>query len=369
MGQMTDKMIRAAQPGEVLSDDDGSRNAGRLILTVKKTGRKVWQFRNRQGGKDTTKLIGDYPDISLSEARAAVARLREKPELLSKTGTLEELLEAYRKHLGERRSADDVRKQINTNRDAALYKKEARAVTPSDISASLRQAVARGATTQVNRWRATLCAAFNFAAHNDFSPLRPADGAKFMITSNPVLLVPRVAEFEVARKRVLTDDELKNYIAGCRARNDAVGAFLELQLLTGQRIAQLHAAEFEEGLIVISDRKGRAATMKINRLPVLSEWGGLPERAALAVHATVNVISKAGNAILPQDANLLDIRRTVETRLQELGIDRETRGYILSHGSGVQQKHYEQAALLDRKRIVLRKWSNYLSVLCQSARN
>lgn len=362
MAQLTDKMVRAAQPGDVLSDDDGSRNAGRLTLTVKKNGRKVWQFRNRQGGKDTTKLVGDYPAMSLSEARAAVEKLRKTPDLLKKAGTLEELLTAYKESLGDRPSADDVRKQMNTNRDP-LFAKEARSVTPAEISGLLRKAVERGATTQVNRWRSTLCAAYNFAAHIDFSPLRPAEGTRFMITSNPVMLVPRIAEFEIPRKRILTDDELREYIAGCRARCDAVGAFLELQLFSGQRIKQLRAAAFAKKTITVTDRKGRRATAKINVLPVIPAWRDLPERAALAIHATLNVISKAGNALLPEGANMLDLRRTVETQFQELGIDRETRGYILSHGSGVQQRVYEQAELLERKAAALNVWANYLQTL------
>ena len=39
-----------------------------------------------------------------------------------------------------------------------------------------------------------------------------------------------------------------------------------------------------------------------------------------------------------------DIRRRIETRLQVLGVSREVRALLLSHGrtSGVQQKHYER---------------------------
>jgi hypothetical protein len=58
---------------------------------------------------------------------------------------------------------------------------------------------------------------------------------------------------------------------------------------------------------------------------------------------------------------LSDIRRTMETRLQELGVTREHRGALLSHGQGgVQQRHYETSELLKIKRATLLAWERWL---------
>jgi hypothetical protein len=48
-----------------------------------------------------------------------------------------------------------------------------------------------------------------------------------------------------------------------------------------------------------------------------------------------------------------DIRRSIETRLQALGVSREVRAQLLSHGRtpGVQQKHYERHNYLKEKAI------------------
>ena len=58
-----------------------------------------------------------------------------------------------------------------------------------------------------------------------------------------------------------------------------------------------------------------------------------------------------------------DLRRTVETMLQRLGIDKEVRAHLLSHGrtKGVQAKHYERYDFLAEKRQALEKWVRHLN--------
>ena len=58
-----------------------------------------------------------------------------------------------------------------------------------------------------------------------------------------------------------------------------------------------------------------------------------------------------------------DIRRTVETRLQALGVSRDVRAQLLSHGrsSGVQARHYERYDYLLEKRSALQLWEEHLA--------
>lgn len=62
-----------------------------------------------------------------------------------------------------------------------------------------------------------------------------------------------------------------------------------------------------------------------------------------------------------------DIRRTAETRLQALGVTREVRAQLLSHGrtSGVRQKHYERCQYLPGKTAVLDVRQRHLLQVCQ----
>ena len=48
--------------------------------------------------------------------------------------------------------------------------------------------------------------------------------------------------------------------------------------------------------------------------------------------------------------------------LQKLGVDKEVRAHVLSHGRsrGVQGKHYERYDFLAEKRAALEKWADHL---------
>ena len=59
--------------------------------------------------------------------------------------------------------------------------------------------------------------------------------------------------------------------------------------------------------------------------------------------------------------NLRDIRRTCETMLAGVGISRDTRAQLLSHGlSGVQAAHYDRHTYTDEKRAALIAWEQRL---------
>lgn len=72
---LTAKQIEQAKPRE-----KGYRMAdmGGLFLFITPTGAKVWRMRYRFEGKEQTLSIGDYPDVSLSEARAAQSATKLK---------------------------------------------------------------------------------------------------------------------------------------------------------------------------------------------------------------------------------------------------------------------------------------------------
>jgi len=72
---LTVKQIDAAKPAEKsyrLAD------AGGLFLFVPPTGKKVWRMRYRFEGKEKTLVIGPYPEISLTEARAKQSEAKMK---------------------------------------------------------------------------------------------------------------------------------------------------------------------------------------------------------------------------------------------------------------------------------------------------
>ena len=46
-------------------------DAGGLYLEVKRNGSKLWRYRYRIDGRENLYAIGDYPSVSLSDARKA----------------------------------------------------------------------------------------------------------------------------------------------------------------------------------------------------------------------------------------------------------------------------------------------------------
>ncbi|MBQ9565244.1 MAG: integrase arm-type DNA-binding domain-containing protein, partial [Synergistaceae bacterium] len=73
---LNDLMVRQAKPQEkkyTLSDGRG------LILEVRPNGRKYWVVRVWKDGKERRRHIGQYPEMSLKDARMQAASVREQP--------------------------------------------------------------------------------------------------------------------------------------------------------------------------------------------------------------------------------------------------------------------------------------------------
>jgi integrase len=132
--------------------------------------------------------------------------------------------------------------------------------------------------------------------------------------------------------------------------------------------------DINQGVLRLRDPKGRGAE-RAHLLP-LSDWAAQllaeiePEHGHIFAtgHGGAITVEHLSGIVrtIAQDAKadyrLGDLRRTAETRLASLGIDREIRAQLLSHGrqSGVQGKHYDQWEYLPQKREALAKWEAHL---------
>lgn len=57
----------------------------------------------------------------------------------------------------------------------------------------------------------------------------------------------------------------------------------------------------------------------------------------------------------------IDFRRTIETKLASLGITKDHRAQLQSHGlSGVQNKHYDRHDYMQEKASILLIWEKFL---------
>jgi hypothetical protein len=66
-----------------------------------------------------------------------------------------------------------------------------------------------------------------------------------------------------------------------------------------------------------------------------------------------------------------DLRRTTETMLASIGVDKETRAQLLSHGrtTGIQALHYDRYHYLTEKRRALKLWEAHLREILADRRS
>ena len=412
---LTELTIKSLKHGERRTDAALPSGNGRLVVSCTKARgrtRRVWTFRYRKLDLHGELMLGEHPALTLEQARhearqllelvrdgvdPKVARLearqanveaaREKAAL----GTLSALLDAYVAKLraGEKLCSREVERLFElhvTGPWPALAKSAANAIKPEHIRDILARLVRKGIKRQTNILRSYLQAVFTYGAHADFDPRRAATESElFKLTSNPVSMLPRIQEFETTRDRVLSDEEFRHVWIQLGTIRVEIGLALRCAiLLGGQRFRQLLRltwAEYDKKARVLRliDAKGKRTKALPHYLPVsetvhklLDElWGlnsagpfvfstsggkkGIHATSLPSIFAEMRLAWRLDSGDPLADFQGRDIRRSVETRLQALGVSREIRAQLLSHGrtSGVQQKHYERHDYIAEKRAAL----------------
>lgn len=373
------------RPGDKLSET-APRGAGRLIVRVSGAGTREFYFRSRSGGRDRTIKLGNYPELTLADARRQATKAGSGSAAIEARGTFGDLLTAYVAHLEARGkvSAAGVRCSLvkAIPETAAIRRKRAAAITAADLTDIIGQRLRDGVTTEANRVRSYLSAAFAHGARLDYDPRRTgARSARFGLSGNPATVVARIAEFEIPRDRVLTWDELGAYWLALEPESPIIKATLRFILaIGGQRVQQVLRAGWDDvrdDAIEITDSKGRGGARRhVVPIPPLAAQELDTLRAYpvpfMVTHYTLGGAIGRARArmgdVEPFDAR--DLRRSVETRLADLGVSRETLAHLLSHGrSGVQAKHYDRAERLDEKRAALDLWSKHLQAAIEKRRD
>lgn len=395
------------------------------LIARRRAGRTNVEFYLRMRASDMDKMhrIGTWSQnrgvgvVTLSEARKLAlelalqyategAGLKDKLEAERKAeqqarvvaeerakadDSLGALLIAYvedMRHRG-RRSADDVERMFRSrieNKHPDLWAKPANTVTKDDLMGMLGGMVDDGITRRVNMMRSCVKSAYEFGI-GMADDMRHATKAKvFELTDNPAARIKRRTEFDKAGERVLTPVELGHYL---RRVDDVasvpVRAFLQLHIrLAGQRIEQLLRAKWtdiREGTLRLIDEKGKgkprehllplsAADQKtIAGLKGLSkEWifstNGEVHMRPETITSAVRVICQ--DMIAAKEATEVftasDLRRTAETLLASIGVDKDTRTELLSHGrNSLVSRHYDKYEYLPAKKDALGKWSRALA--------
>lgn len=321
--RLTNEVIESTLPtgqDQWLSDNDGNRSWGRLMLRVPPHGDRRFYFRYSLNGKRTILALGPYSRrpaagmLTLAEARKIatqysalhrdphtrdVRRHIEKsdhggdqpflgttdpaaPALPPSTSPLSllALCNAYAASLERRKaqSAANVRNYIKNHvaptEWAAVPAKEMR---PVDITALLRRIVEAGKGTTAQKVRQTLQAAYSMAAKASLNPKAPADMAAFNIEVNPVTPTEKMADLSKPGERSLSRKELGHFwrtiTSPERDHSLPIRAIRLTMLLGGQRALQLlrcttTSVDLENGTVTLHDGKGRRSRPRIHCLPI-----------------------------------------------------------------------------------------------------
>lgn len=375
----------------------------RLAIRATHSGAKSFVFDGWFQGASLRIGIGDIRNWNLDDARAEARRLHtlldqgidprdvQRQQQEAKTAakaakvaaeqeverrkryTLKALCEAYCAHLkgkGKTKSARDTLSAFNCHVFVTEHAESpAREITPHQIAGIVRSVFESGKERTAGILRNYLVAAYNAARKAPFDPTILSALIDFEITTNPADPVPAIG---VNRgERTLTPDELKLYLE--TLGDTPVDKMLKLHIYAGgQRMVQLSRAKASDyatdtGTLRLWDSKGKRRAAREHLIPLATEGKAIIK--ALAAGKTQDArlfVSEraAGDRIAEIRTQMgcpyfdtRDLRRTCETILAGMGITKETRAHLLSHGlGGVQDAVYDKHAYTKEKRAALEAW-------------
>lgn len=397
----------AKHPGKWLSRRV-SHGHGTLAFRALVNGEVAVYFRYMDEGKRQTLLLGRYDErgvkgltlqraveeagklasqhaggaTAIRERIEAEKRAKNREMRKASTGTFDQLLDAYTEYLldGHATTAGDVRSAFNTwirKPHGDLLERRASDISHDDIMRILIYAVKKGVKRTVNKLRTYLHAAFGRAIGTVGDPSVAAQvGIGYNITINPVASTQRVQKFERVRDRHLTEKELRQFLIEVDKLPVVQMCALRLVLaLGGQRPHQLLRVtpgdvNLPERTIRLHDPKGRRAQARVHLLPIPD--AALPYVKTLLEYSSKTflfssdgvrqmaptTITKAVLRISKGSYQMRDLRRTCETMLAALGVSKDLRAQIQSHGlGGVQDRHYDRHEYMKEKRNALEAWN------------
>jgi integrase len=366
--------IRPPARGQVEHFDLGRSG---LALRVSHGGAKSWTLFYRFGGRLKRMKLGTYPVMGLLQAREAWAAARLSVEKgidpgahgIGHADTFEAVVAEWLKRDQAKNKANtfyQVRRIVDTDL-LPWWPRPVDTITKRDVIELLDGISDRGAPIKARRVQAHLHRFFKWCI------------GRGILTVNPVVGIEKPGS-EVARERVLTDDEIVTVWKA--TEHGPYGAAARLLMLTGARKEEISRLKWSEingdtirlegertkngkphTIALSSAARALLATMVVTGDYVFSVNGGKSPITAW-MHAKERIDALA--AI--ERWRLHDLRRTVATGLQKLGINLQTIEAVLGHvgGSrsgivGVYQRHSYDA----EKRTALEAWGAHVMALVE----
>ncbi|OIQ83764.1 hypothetical protein GALL_344260 [mine drainage metagenome] len=352
----------------------GLSKAGGLSLAGARA-KAVELAMQHHGNKDNGGLAAQLRE------RAAQRKQRKASAELLKSQTVDALFTAYTDLLRQREKVDARDAELTLKRfladNVTLAEKRAHEATAADFVIGLRKLHEAGKVREPGKVRSYAHAAFRTAMMAATDPNIPVKFEAFNVTANPLVTIR--ATPARADKRPMTVAELRAFWAIAKATEGTTGALMKLHILAGgQRIAQLLRLRREDvhaDYIVLRDPKGRRAEARRHAVPLLEDartalnaFTGSPEVFTIGKRVISPAtfyqfeVEAVGDQI--DDFEPKRLRSGVETALASLGIGREVRAQLQSHGlGGVQDRHYDDHDYMPEKRAALQALLDLLNTV------
>lgn len=318
--------------------------------------------------------IGDYPAMRPDHARRIAQELltqvrsggdpsaaRQKRRTERGTGTISEYLPIYikSKERGGLKTVGETKRIFEYNISPVLGGKRPEEVTSQDVTRLLDAIEARSASVAWSVRR-------QLSAFYSWMMPRLPQGAV-----NPMTNASRPAVLK-SRERVLDSIELKALWAALEGEPSHWRIALRLMILTGQRREEVLGADWpevslsaEQWIIPSSRSKNGKAHLVPLSSSALSLLAELPSRTGPLFPSGTGASSKAAKRIrdaMPDVPHWRwhDIRRTVATGMQRLGVRLEVTEAVLNHVSGSKSGIvgiYQKHDWANEKREALRAWA------------
>jgi len=415
---LTPRTLEAMKPGEWRADP-APRGEGVLQVRKLRDGSACFYFRYTHDGETVRLPIGSGLTLAEARAKRRELSLRYQSgdrdlravldaeqredarqraeaeaaaaaEAATRRATLGALLTGYVEQLRRdaRPSARLVDGALRRHVERAwpdLWVSPATEVRPEDVLAVVGRVVQRGNLREAAKLRSYVRAAYAAAIRARLDPRGMAALRELRITTNPARDVPAVEGAAAVRERALSAAELRAYWRRIAKMPGPGGALLRFHLLTGgqriEQLARLTLADFDADTqtVRLRDPKGRRKVARPHDVPLIPEavaaMTGM-RGGELGLNLFTVTFGETGAGYATVRAQLLpvvvamieagelegapftpgDLRRTVETRLASLGVPREVRAQLQSHGlGGVQARHYDRHDYLAEKRDALQR--------------
>lgn len=382
---LSDAQLRKIRPRESrfeLTDGKG------LVLLVLPSGRRSWLLRYQFEGKPRRITLGEYPDMSLLQARNASAATRsiikqgldpalkrtEEKTAHKTSPTVSDLLTEYwDMELKDSPSGKERRRLVEKDVLPIWGKRKVAEITRRDAALLLDTVRARAPVTG-NRLQGVLVRMFNFAAERGVLEHSPLMGLR--------------KKKEQPRSRVLADKEIKLLWDALAMDNTAMDIYrvsklaLKMILLTGQRPGEICGMTWDE---IDGDTWNIPAERMKSKEPHSVPLGSM----ALEIIEQARLYSPRGSAFVFKSSHFKegpitphslskailrhwqemgiterftphDLRRTLRTRLAEIGVDDVVGERVLGHKLQGIMAVYNRHSYDKEKRLALAQWEEKL---------